>query len=44
LGDVVVSVQLWSAEEVGQRVVDSGAVLRADGVVVLASDAVELTE
>jgi hypothetical protein len=44
LGDVVVTVQLWSAKEVGQRVVYARAVLCADGNVVLARDAVELTE
>jgi hypothetical protein len=44
LGDVVVAVQLGPAEEVGQRVVDSWAVLRAEGDVVLASDAIELAK
>ena len=38
------AVQLGSAEEVGQRVVDAWAVLRADGDVVLARDAVQLTK
>ena len=42
--DVVVTVQVGSAEEVGQRVVDSRAVLCADGDVVLAGDAVQLAE
>ncbi len=41
---MVVAVQLGSAEEVCQRVVHAGAVLRSDGDVVLAGDAVELPE
>jgi hypothetical protein len=44
LSNVVVAVQIGPAEEVGERVVDSRAVLRANGDVVLAGDAVELTE
>jgi hypothetical protein len=44
LGDVVVAVQLGSAEEVRQRVVHAGAVLRPNGDVVLAGEAVELPE
>jgi hypothetical protein len=41
---VAVSVQLRTAEEVGERVVYAGAVHCADVDVVLAGDAVQLTE
>jgi hypothetical protein len=42
LSDVAVAVQLGPTEEVGEYVVHSRAVLRADGEVVSQGDAVQL--
>jgi len=41
---MIVMVERWTAEEVGQHVVHSGPVLRADGQVVAQGQAVQLTE